>query len=109
MAQLMFSSLPSPQSRRKVFLTSWVAQGLAVVCFVAMSTLVPPAIPQARHFVVTTLTPYQTTEEPQPRPRLLPVPVKPVAMTQPVIAKLVVPRIERKRPELETKAPEVQM
>jgi len=74
-----------------------------------MSTLVPPAIPQARHFVVTTLTPYQTTEEPQPRPRLLPVPVRPVAMTQPVIAKLVVPRIERKRPELETKAPEVQM
>jgi hypothetical protein len=58
MAQLMFTSLPSPGSRFKVFLTSGCAQGLGVVCFVAASVLFPQAVPQARHFVVTTLAPY---------------------------------------------------
>jgi TonB family protein len=109
MAQLMFASLPSPQSRSKYFLSSWCAQGLAVVCFVAASALFPQAVPKARHSVVTGLVPYENPKpELQPSRRLSP-PMKPVAAKASVLPRLVVPRIERTRVQLEAKAPEVKM
>jgi TonB family protein len=109
MAQLMFASLPSPQSRSKFFLSSWCAQGLAVASFVAASALFPQAVPKARHSVVTTLVPYESPQ-PGPRPsRRLSTPMKPVSAKDSALPRLVVPPIERTRPELEAKAPEVKM
>jgi TonB family protein len=110
MQQLLFTPLPSPQSRWKSFATGWGVQAFVVASLLAVNALLPQAIPQARHYVVTNLAPYvpPVLQEPQPvNPRLVAKP-QPVLET-PAVAKLVVPSPERKRPELEVKAPDVKI
>src|SRR5207247_9038211 len=99
MRQLLFTPLPSPQSRWKSFVTGWGVQAFVVVSLLAVNALFPQAIPQARHYVVTNLVPYAppVLQAPQPvNPRL-------VAKPQPVVeapagAKLAVPAPESQQP-----------
>src|SRR2546429_4708409 len=110
MQHLLFTPLPSPQSRWKSFVTGWGVQAFGVACLLAVNALFPQAIPQARHYVVTNLVPYTppVLQEPQPvNPRLVAKP-QPV-LEAPAVAKLVVPAPERKQPELEVKAPDVKI
>ncbi len=110
MQQLLFTPLPSPQSRWKSFVTGWGVQVFVVASLLTVNALFPQAIPQARHYVVTNLVPYAppVLQEPQPaNPRLLAKP-QPV-VEAPAVAKLVVPAPERKQPELEVKAPDVKI
>src|SRR2546425_7764708 len=110
MQQLLFTPLPSPQSRWKSFVTGWGVQAFVVASLLAVNALFPQAIPQARHYVVTNLVPYAppVLQEPQPvNPRLVAKP-QPV-FEGPAVAKLVVPAPERKQPELEVKAPDVKI
>src|SRR5205807_8427112 len=95
MRQLLFTPLPSPQSRWKSFVTGWGVQAFAVASLLAVNGLFPQAIPQARHYVVTNLVPYALTvlQEPQPvNPRLVAKP-QPV-LDAPAVANLVVPAPE---------------
>src|SRR5438132_694245 len=110
MQHLLFTPLPSPQSRWKSFVTGWGVQAFVVASLLAVNALFPQAIPQARHYVVTNLVPYAppVLQEPQPvNPRLVAKP-QPV-FEGPAVAKLVVPAPERKQPELEVKAPDVKI
>src|SRR5256884_6138207 len=110
MQHLLFTPLPSPQSRWKSFVTGWGVQAFVVASLLAVNALFPQAIPQARHYVVTNLVPYTppVLQEPQPvNPRLVAKP-QPV-LEAPAVAKLVVPAPERKQPELEVKAPDVKI
>src|SRR5256885_2448160 len=110
MQQLLFTPLPSPQSRWKSFVTGWGVQAFVVASLLAVNALFPQAIPQARHYVVTNLVPYTppVLQEPQPvNPRLV---AKPQPLLEaPAVAKLVLPAPERKQPELEVKAPDVKI
>jgi TonB family protein len=110
MEQLLFSSIPSPPSRWRLFLTSWSVQALAVACFLAMNALFPHAVQQTRRFVVSNLVAYEppVSHEPQPaNTHLISRPVKPSAPEVVAVAKIVLPRVERTKPEPEIKAPEV--
>src|SRR5437899_11042117 len=110
MQQLLFTPLPSPQSRWKSFVTGWGVQAFVVASLLAVNAPSPQAIPQARHYVVTNLVPYTppVLQEPQPvNPRLVAKP-QPV-LEAPAVAQLVVPAPERKQPELEVTAPDVKI
>src|SRR2546427_9012145 len=110
MQHLLFTPLPSPQSRWKSFVTGWGVQAFVVASLLAVNALFPEAIPQARHYVVTNLVPYAppVLQEPQPvNPRLVAKP-QPV-VEAPAVAKLIVPAPEHKQPELEVKAPEMKI
>src|SRR5256714_7033055 len=110
MQQLLFTPLPSPQSRWKSFVTGWGVQAFVVGASLAVNALFPQAILQARHYVVTNLVPCAppVLQEPQPvNPRLVAKP-QPV-VEAPAVAKLIVPAPEHKQPELEVKAPEMKI
>lgn len=112
MAQLMFASLPSAQSRWKWFLTGWSTQALLLAALLSVNALFPKAIPQARRMVVTSLVAYEAPvpHEPQPiNPRLVSKPAKLPRVEAPVVAKLVLPPIVHKRPEAEVKTPELKL
>src|SRR5437899_11191880 len=110
MQHLLFTPLPSPQSRWKSFVTGWGVQAFVVASLLAVNAPSPQAIPQARHYVVTNLVPYTppVLQEPHPvNPRLVAKP-QPV-LEAPAVAKLVVPAPERNQPELEVQAPDVKI
>src|SRR5438094_5416989 len=110
MRQLLFTPLPSPQSRWKSFVTCWGVQAFVVVSLLAVNALFPQAIPQARHYVVTNLVRYAppVLQEPQPvNPRLVAKPHP--AFEGPAVANLVVPATEGKQPELEVRARDVKI
>src|SRR5438876_9540253 len=99
MRQLLFTPLPSPQSRWKSFVTGWGVQAFVVVSLLAVNALFPQAIPQARHYVVTNRVPYAppALQEPQPvTPR--PVATPQTELEPPAVARPVVPWTERKTP-----------
>src|SRR5205814_8698315 len=102
MQQLLFTPLPSPQSRWKSFVTGWGEQAFVVVSLLAVNALFPQAIPQARHYLVTNLVAYAPPllQAPQPvNPRLVANP-QPVVEAQ-AVAKLIVPAAEYMQPERE--------
>src|SRR2546430_14561365 len=108
MQHLLFTPLPSPQSRWKSFVTGWGVQAFVVASLLAVNALFPQAIPQAQHYEATNLVPYAPPplQEPQPvNPRLVakPQPVR----EAPAPAKLVLPAPERKQPDLQATAPDV--
>ena len=110
MQQLLFAPLPLPQSRWKSFVTGWGVQIVAVTSVLAVNALFPHVIPQARKYVVTNLVAY-TPPVPQ---QVQPVNPRFTMKVQPVIqaaavAKLVIPSVERKRPEPEMQAPRVKL
>src|SRR2546430_12986221 len=110
MQHLLFTPLPSPQSRWKSFVTGWGVQAFVVASLLAVNAICAQAFPQARLYVVTILVPYAppVLQGPQPvNPRLVAKP-QPV-LEAPAVAKLVVPAPERKQPELEVKAPDVKI
>ncbi len=111
MEQLLFSSIPSPPSRWRLFLTSWGVQALVLACLLAVNALFPHAVQQTRSFVVTNLVAYQppVPQEPQPaNPHAISSPAKLPAPEVLAVAKIVLPRAERKKTEPEIKAPEVE-
>src|SRR5713226_4314384 len=114
MEQVLFASLPSPQSRWKSFLAGWGMQATFVATLLAFNALFPQAIPRAKKYVVTNLVAYEppvVTEAQPVNPRLT-VKIKPVKLPvieTPTVAKIVLPAPVRKRvePEPDVKPPEI--
>jgi TonB family protein len=104
--KMLFSPLPEPKSRWKVFLTSWGIEGLAVLFVLYFSILFPPGFVRPQSYMITSLVPYQPAvpQDPQPvNPRLV---SKPVKLPPPVVAKLESsPLPQPKRLEREIPAP----
>jgi TonB family protein len=116
MEQLLFASLPSPQSRWKSFLTGWGIQATFVATLLAFNALFPQAIPRAKKYVVTNLVAYEppVVMEAQPVNPRLTVRIKPVKLPvieTPTVAKIVLPAPVRKRvePEPDVKPPEIKL
>jgi len=110
MQQLLFAPLPLPQSRWKSFVTGWGLQTVVVASVLAVNALFPHVIPQARKYVVTNLVAYMppVPQQVQPvKPRFI-MKVQPVIQAA-AVAKLVVPSVERKRPEPEMEVPSVKL
>src|SRR5207245_11517497 len=110
MQQLLFTPLPSPQSRWKSFVTGWGVQAFVVASLLAENALFPQAIPQARHYEVTNLVPYTppVLQEPQPVNTRLVAKPQPV-LEAPAVAKLVVPGTQSQHPALELTGRDVKM
>ena len=116
MEQLLFASLPSPQSRWKSFLMGWGMQATFVVTLLAFNALFPQAIPRAKKYVVTNLVAYEppVVMEAQPVNPRLTVKIKPMKLPvieTPTVAKIVLPAPVRKRvePEPDVKPPEIKL
>jgi len=116
MEQVLFASLPSPQSRWKSFLAGWGMQATFVATLLAFNALFPQAIPRAKKYVVTNLVAYEppvVTEAQPVNPRLT-VKIKPVKLPvieTPTVAKIVLPAPVRKRvePEPDVKPPAIKL
>ncbi len=116
MEQLLFASLPSPQSRWKSFLMGWGMQATFVVTLLAFNALFPHAIPRAKKYVVTNLVAYEppVVMEAQPVNPRLTVKIKPMKLPvieTPTVAKIVLPAPMSKRvePEPDVKPPEIKL
>jgi len=110
---MLFSTLPAPPSRSRLFVVGWGLQVLALAMLVALNAMFPYAIPQARKYVVTNLVSYQplVPAETQPvKPRLdLPKTVKVPIVEPSAVAKIVLPAPRSTQPQVDVKAPEVKM
>src|SRR4030081_2830785 len=111
MEHLTFSSVPSPPSRWKLFLTTWSVQAVVVASLVTIGTMFPHTVAQARRFAATSLVAYEVPlpREFQPSPRLTSRQVKLRQLPVPVAAPIVLSRIERTVPKSEIGAPEIRM
>jgi TonB family protein len=111
MEQLLFSSIPNPQSRWKLFLTSWSVQAAVLASLATISVMSPHPVAQARRFVVASLVAYEAPlpRVSQPSPRLTSRPVKLQQLPAPAAAPIVLPRVERTVKRSEIGAPEIRM
>jgi TonB family protein len=111
MEQLLFSSIPNPQSRWKLFLTSWSVQALVLASLATISVMFPHTVAQARRFAVASLVAYEAPlpRGSQPSPRLTSRQVKLQQLPAPAAAPIVLPRVERTLARSEPGAPEVRM
>ena len=116
MEQLLFASLPSPQSRWRSFLAGWGMQATFIATLLAFNALFPQAIPRAKKYVVTNLVAYEppVVMEAQPVNPRLTVKIKPMKLPvieTPTVAKIVLPAPMSKRvePEPDVKPPEIKL
>src|SRR6266566_3896412 len=112
MESLMLAPLPTQPSRWKSLFTGWGIQIVIVGFVLALNTLFPAAIPQAKKFVYTSLiAPEPVIRASQPINPHLQVKVRPtpIPVETPVVAKLIVSPQVRKTREPEIKAPEIQL
>jgi len=113
--QALFSCMPSPQSRWKLFTATWGTQILVTVSLVNLPLLFPGRFSQVslihHGYVATPLVPYHPALSHQPQPlhlRFATLPVKAAAVERPV-AKLVLLPPPKQRTESEVKAPELRI
>jgi TonB family protein len=111
MEQLLFSSIPNPQSRWKLFLTSWSVQAVVLASLATISVMSPHPVAQARRFAVASLVAYEAPlpRASQPGPPLTSRQVKLQQLPAPAAAPIVLPRAERTVKTSEIGAPEVRM
>ena len=111
MEQLLFSSIPNPQSRWKLFLTSWSVQAVVLASLATISVMSPHPVAQARRFAVASLVAYEAPLPlaSEPGPRLTSRQVKLQQLPTPAAAPIVLPRVERTVKRSEIGAPEVRM
>src|SRR5437868_672607 len=113
MEQLLFTPLPPPRSRVRMFVAGWAMQAVMLATLLALNALFPKALPRARSYVVTNVVSYQplVSEARQPmKPRMVAPKVAQLPVAEPTtVAKLVVPMPQRKRPTPEIQAPEVKI
>jgi len=112
MESLMLAPLSTQPSRWKSLFTGWGIQIVIVGFVLALNTLFPAAIPQAKKFVYTSLiAPEPVIRASQPINPHLQVKVRPtpIPVETPVVAKLIVSPQVRKTREPEIKAPEIQL
>ena len=100
--RLLFSPLPDPKPRRKVFLTSFVVECLALLFAINFGLFFPPKFVLPERYTITSLVTYQppVSHEPQPAPPpVLPKPLKLPQPTAPVEAKLEAPPLPKALPK----------
>jgi len=109
----LFGALPVSESRWKLFLTSWGAQAIIVLCVVNLRPWFPLAFSAAKQrgqYTVTSVVPFQppVAHQPQPVNRHLSVKAAPTEQI-PAVARLTVPMPERVLRDSELKAPELKI
>src|SRR5438067_12269364 len=113
MEQLLFTPLPPPRSRVRMFVAGWAMQAVMLATLLAVNALFPKALPRARSYVVTNLVSYQplVSEARQPmKPRVVAPKVRQLPVAEPAtMANLVVAMPERKRPTPGIQAPDVKI
>ena len=104
----LFSPLPAPPSRSRLFLAGWGLQALMLATFLVMNALFPAALTHSSRYVVTTLLPYQplvTRESQSLKPRLHPKAVNLPKVAPVAVGKLMLPAPQNNRVPSEIKAP----
>ncbi len=115
MGQGLFTSMPSPQSRWRVFTATWGVQIVVALSIVNLPLIFPGRFSKtltAHHdYVATNLVAYHPSISHQAQPSRVRFPAmraNPVAIERPT-TKLVLPAPERKKLEAEVKAPELKI
>jgi TonB family protein len=113
--KMLFSPLPDPKPRRKLFLTSMAMEGVVLLFAIYFNVLFPPDFVLPAHYTLTSLVAYEppVPQKPQPEPLVVPKPVNlpqppPPVEAQPVVAQSALPPLPKpKPPEKKVSAPVV--